>query len=590
MINKDKNAAGWQIAWRGLDGFRPIASITLLFVLLDTALASLGVGLVLPVFQAIIQPESPISFWTYFFPDWNHFAVETRTYIAIVSVLVVFLGKAIIAFCKSWLTNTLLNRLRFHWVNQMGKILLLGPIENSASRKYGEVLNDWLNESLAASRYYKSLFMYISSLGLVSSLVIFGLLVNWQVTGGITLLALCAFAISKISIFRSSMDLSLRKLKLAQTLNSVVAEQLSGVKDVKLLAAEKTGLAHISSVSDDLSKVLVRGAIISELPSILGEFIAVLGVVVFIAVSLAIFSISPVEIIPILAFFFIAFYRLTIGVSKMISSRTKSLNESHSLRHILDLLGTSQNREELEEGSDINEIKQDIRFRNVSFSYSDTDRLLNEVSLSIPKGQTTLLVGPSGSGKSTILNCFMRFSTPHDGDILVNGRSIEEFNLRSWRTLFAYIDQEPLLFNGTILENIRLGNPNATFEEIREACRLSGAEAFICELPDQYDTHIDDRGGNISGGQIKRLAIARALIRKPKLLILDEATSAFETKIENEIIEGLRKKMPDITVVIVSHRLQVSPAFDWVIILEQGRVSKQCRAQDIQDKDFFSMT
>ena len=349
-------------------------------------------------------------------------------------------------------------------------------------------------------------------------------------------------------------------------------------------------MAHISSVSDDLSKVLVRGAIISELPSILGEFIAVLGVVVFIAVSLAIFSISPVEIIPILAFFFIAFYRLTIGVSKMISSRTKSLNESHSLRHILDLLGTSQNREELEEGSDINEIKQDIRFRNVSFSYSDTDRLLNEVSLSIPKGQTTLLVGPSGSGKSTILNCFMRFSTPHDGDILVNGRSIEEFNLRSWRTLFAYIDQEPLLFNGTILENIRLGNPNATFEEIREACRLSGAEAFICELPDQYDTHIDDRGGNISGGQIKRLAIARALIRKPKLLILDEATSAFETKIENEIIEGLRKKMPDITVVIVSHRLQVSPAFDWVIILEQGRVSKQCRAQDIQDKDFFSMT
>ncbi|CAH8580600.1 unnamed protein product [Schistosoma rodhaini] len=226
------------------------------------------------------------------------------------------------------------------------------------------------------------------------------------------------------------------------------------------------------------------------------------------------------------------------------------------------------------QGNLIPNFSGNVAFKNVSFVYPSRPdiTILKDFSLTIKSGQTIALVGPSGSGKSTIIHMLQRFYDPVSGEVLIEDENIKNLDLKAYRNQIGCVQQEPILFEGTISDNIRLGKLDATQDEIEEAAKLANAHDFIQQLPDTYDTFVGERGGGMSGGQKQRIAIARALIRKPKLLLLDEATSALDTKSERVVQVALDKASEGRTVVVVAHRLTTVRNANLIIVLDKGVV------------------
>ena len=216
-----------------------------------------------------------------------------------------------------------------------------------------------------------------------------------------------------------------------------------------------------------------------------------------------------------------------------------------------------------------------IDFENVSFKYSAGAQsfALSNVNLHIPSGMTVGILGGTGSSKSTLVQLIPRLYDATEGCVKVGGQDVRRYDLEALRSAVAMVLQKNLLFSGTIAENLRWGNPDATDEELREACRLAQADEFISAFPDGYDTHIEQGGANVSGGQKQRLCIARALLKKPKILILDDSTSAVDTRTDALIREGLRQYIPETTKIIIAQRVASVQDADLILVMDGGRIA-----------------
>lgn len=215
-----------------------------------------------------------------------------------------------------------------------------------------------------------------------------------------------------------------------------------------------------------------------------------------------------------------------------------------------------------------------IELRDVSFAYGSRSPVLRKINLHIPGGSTVALVGESGCGKSTLLKLLLRFYDATEGQILVDGTDLRDFNLTSLREGIGLVSQEPFIVNATLRENIALGRPGASLSEIIAATRAAGLEDFVNRLPDRYETLLGERGANLSGGERQRLAIARAILRDPKLLIFDEATSHLDTATEAAIQENLRGVFHDKTVLLVAHRLSTIREADCIFVMHEGQIAE----------------
>ena len=226
-------------------------------------------------------------------------------------------------------------------------------------------------------------------------------------------------------------------------------------------------------------------------------------------------------------------------------------------------------------------MKDKIEFRNVRFSYDDSREIIQGVSFEVRKGETVALVGPSGGGKSTLSELMERFYDANSGDILFDDESIRNYKQDSLRSVMSLVSQETVLFNDTIKSNISLGKPNATDEEIIEACKVANAHNFIMESPEGYDTNIGDRGAKLSGGQRQRLSIARAVLKNPEFLILDEATSALDTESEKLVQDALTKLLKGRTSVVIAHRLSTIMNADRIFVIDEGRIVEEGKHDDL---------
>jgi len=216
-----------------------------------------------------------------------------------------------------------------------------------------------------------------------------------------------------------------------------------------------------------------------------------------------------------------------------------------------------------------------IEFRNVGFRYGKRVQVLHDVTLSMPPGSIIALVGESGSGKTTLAKLLLRFHEPSAGCIEIGGCDVRDFPLDALRSCIGYVDQEICLFSGTIEENLKLGNVGATDEAIGRAVRATGLDALIAGLPEGYRTRIGERGLTLSGGQRQRLAIARALVRDPQILILDEATSNLDLSSELEIQKAILKLKQEKTIILIAHRLSAVAVADRIAVLDRGRILEQ---------------
>ena len=238
---------------------------------------------------------------------------------------------------------------------------------------------------------------------------------------------------------------------------------------------------------------------------------------------------------------------------------------------VLGLIDTPSQIVDAPDARPLSEFRESIEFRGVTFSYENRE-VLKDISFTIKKGETVALVGPSGGGKSTISDLIPRFYDPQAGAVLIDGTDIRQYGLESLRAHMGIVAQDTVLFNDTIENNIKLGKPGASHQEIVQAARVANADAFITEAEQGYETNIGDRGAKLSGGQRQRLSIARAVLKNPDILILDEATSALDTESEKLVQDALNKLLKGRTSLVIAHRLSTIQGADRIVVVDQGRI------------------
>jgi subfamily B ATP-binding cassette protein MsbA len=268
------------------------------------------------------------------------------------------------------------------------------------------------------------------------------------------------------------------------------------------------------------------------------------------------------------------FYNI-IDPAKSISSAFSNMQKgSAAIERIEEVLKAPVTVDENENGKKIISFQHSIEFKEVSFYYDDV-AILKNISFKIEKGKTVALVGSSGAGKSTLADLIPRFHDVSTGEILVDGINIKEYSLHSLRGLISIVTQEPILFNDTIANNIALGMENAGIDEITAAAQIANAHHFIINKEQGYDTNIGDRGTKLSGGERQRMTIARAVLKNPPILILDEATSSLDTESERLVQDAINNLMSNRTSVVIAHRLSTIRHANEIIVLDKGEIAER---------------
>ena len=279
----------------------------------------------------------------------------------------------------------------------------------------------------------------------------------------------------------------------------------------------------------------------------------------------------------------------TITAGSLVAFLTYAVNISNPIKRLTRVIGNIQKAlaaaqrvfmiidmpEEIAESRDAKQLPEvigKVEFQNVSFAYNDKGNVITDLSFSVKPGEVIAIVGPSGAGKSTIANLLPRFYDVNKGDIKIDGHSVREVTLDSLREQVGIVPQETMLFNGSVYNNILYGRLDATKEEIEAAAKAANAHDFIMQLTDGYETKLGDRGVNLSGGQRQRIAIARAILKNPRILILDEATSALDTESERVVQEALDRLMVGRTSFVIAHRLSTVKNADKILVLEKGNL------------------
>ena len=357
-------------------------------------------------------------------------------------------------------------------------------------------------------------------------------------------------------------------------LYNAVSEHLGGMKIAKSYGAEQRHVEVFGKLAEHV-RSMYTGAIQNQAEV---NYWFNIGSVLILSVILYVsFQVLSIPTTGVLLLLFL-FARVMPRFSNIQQSFQSIINLMPSFTRVMGLMSRCEEASEPRvQRSEAFELKRVMRFESVFFSYDGKNPVIQDFDLTIKAGETTAIVGPSGAGKSTIADLVMGLIVPGEGRILVDDRNLDPERIKAWRGQIGYVPQETFLFHDTLRANLLWARPGASEEEIRESLRLSAAEEFVSAFPKGLDTVLGDRGVLVSGGERQRLALARALLRKPSLLILDEATSSLDSENEKRIqiaIEGLHGSM---TILVISHRLSTIRTADMIYLIEEGRLIESGR-------------
>jgi len=501
-------------------------------------------------------------------------------------LVALYLGASLLAFFQERLAVALSQDVALALRNEAFSFLHALPLRFFDTHNHGDIMSRLTNDidtigSTLATVATQTIASFVTLAGTV--------VVMFTLHRMLALVALSAIPLTLCAtrfVTRRTRETFLAQQTILGQLNGILEEDLTGLRVLKAFMREEREFARFSSVNENLAAVGVRAQICA---GIMGPLMNVIGNLnlAFLAGFGGWFVLRGAASIGTIASF-IAYSRQFIRPVNELAMQLNTLQSAMaSSERVFALLEETPEPPDASNALEPQEIRGAVEFRNVTFSYRKGVPVLKNVSFSVEPGQVVALVGPTGAGKTTIVSLLARFYEPESGTILIDGMDIRRIRRERLRSLLGIVLQDTYLFATTVRENIRYGRPEAQDSEVEEAARLANAEHFILSLPEGYDTVLSDGGENLSQGQRQLLAIARAFLANPAILVLDEATSNVDTHTERLIQDAMLRLMRGRTTFIIAHRLSTIRNADLILVLRDGEIVERGTHRELLEKKGF---
>lgn len=504
--------------------------------------------------------------------------------ILILSIILASLSQWIMTRCTNVITYKTVQSLREDVFNKINKV----PLKYIDSHSHGDIMSRIINDidqiSTGLIQGFSQLFT-----GIITILGTLGIMIaiNFKI-------ALVVVLMTPLSLFvggfiaKHSKAMFTEQSKIRGEITGYIQEMVGNQKLVKAFSYEDNSQEKFEEINSRLYTSGVKSQFFSSLTNPCTRFVN--GIVyATVGIISAISAINGNISIGKISSFLNYANQYTKPFNEISSVITELQSALASAERVFEVLDEEDEIKDKENAIDLKECDGNIEIKDVSFSYNPDVKLIENFNLSVKKGEKIAIVGPTGCGKTTLINLLMRFYNIDSGEIFISGHNINDITRKSSRAMFGMVLQETWLYSGTIKENIAYGKPDATDEEIIEAAKMAHAHEFITRLPNGYDTKISGDGNNISQGQKQLLCIARIMLTKPPMLILDEATSSIDTRTEIFIQNAFNKMMEGRTSFIVAHRLSTIKEADLILVMNKGHIIEQGTHEElIEKKGFYS--
>lgn len=581
--------------------YKKYAFLNIFFNILYALFSALSFVALIPMLEVLFNENGKvyqkpiytgISQINTYFKDYLNYYISAYTgeskvdalTIIIIMVLILFLLKNIFNYlaviCINYLRNGVLKDLR----NVMYQKMISLPISYFSEKRKGDLMARITGDIGEFQNSYLSILELIVREPLT---IIFTIIIMFGISAKLTLFVFIFIPISGMIISRIGKSLKKHSNRIQQEHGfflSIIEESISGLRIVKVFNAEGHFLSKFKNSTERIFKQANRLSNRHSLASPFSEFlgIAVIGVLLWFGGRMVLVeaTLSGSE--------FIAYMGLAYNIltpAKAISRASYQLRSGAAAAdRVMEVLEAQNLIFDKENAIEKTDFTQGISIKNIWFKYQDK-YVLQDFSLEIPKGKTVALVGQSGSGKSTVANLISRFYDVDKGIISFDGIDIRNMKIHSLRNLVGVVSQDSILFNDSVENNLKLGKPNASHQEVVSASKVANAYEFIERLPEQFETNIGDAGNTLSGGQKQRLSIARAVLKNPPIMVLDEATSALDTESEKLVQDALEKMMKNRTSIVIAHRLSTIQNADMIVVMEQGKIVEQGTHNSLMEKN-----
>lgn len=551
---KKEKKAGSQGFFRLMKETKPPMLLLVIAILLSVA--STLVGLVIPMFTKSLVDGFSLT------------DIKSSQIIGLgIAFIIQTIASGISIFLLSYTGQKMVAALR----ERLWKKLLVLPIRYFDQNRSGEtvsrmtndtgVIKTLISEHLAA--FFSGIISIIGSIGVL-------LYLNWQMTLTMFIVIPLA-ALILVPLGKKMYKISLGMQDETASFTANISQVLSEIRLVKASNAEDKEYETGNKGITNLFNFGVKEGVVSAWIAPLMSFVLMMLLVVVIGYGGLQVSTGALTAGDLVAFI-LYLIQIVMPMTQLSTFFTQLQKAKGATERILETLDAEE--ESLTSGTEVIKANQRLSIENLTFGYKPHEPVLKDVSFEMEPGTVTAVVGPSGGGKTTLFSMLERFYLPQNGRIRLGQAAIDTFSLRSWRGLIGYVSQESPMIAGTIRENLCYGTDREISEdEIRRAAEMAYADGFIDDLPNGFDTDVGERGVKLSGGQRQRIAIARALLRDPKILMLDEATSSLDSRSEIEVQKALKNLMVGRTTIVIAHRLSTVVGADQIIFIEKGMVT-----------------
>ena len=501
-------------------------------------------------------------------------------------MITVFLGLVVLqGFCSmghsyltAWISQRIIADFRRHLFAHLHTL----SVSFFSRRRTGELLSRLMNDvtvvqSVVTETPIDSAKQLVTFVGGITFL----LMMNWRLC--LLILVLLPLLVLVAKVFgRKLKSLSTSIQDHTAAMSTLIEEVISGIRIVKSFVQTQREESRFAAQVEQTLALTMRKA------GVMAVFIPVISLLTFSAAAAVLWyggrqvidgSVSPGDL-----FAFVLFAGILIGPFSSAARVFAQIREAQgATQRVFEILDTGSEVSDSPTATTLSSVSGHIRAEHIGFAYDPRQPVLMDISFEAKPGELVAIVGPTGAGKTTVMNLLHRFYDPTEGRITIDGHDLRQVTMDSWYRQIALVPQETILFGGTILDNIRYGDEKASQEEVVAASRAAHAHDFIMNFPDQYQTIVGEKGINVSGGQRQRIAIARAIVKNPRILLLDEATSALDSESERLVQEALERLMKGRTTFVIAHRLTTIQRADRILVLNKGRLVETGTHAELMD-------